>query len=129
MKILVPKPLVSGNLEILALTMKDAAEFRKHSEDALHVLYRSAATAGDDFGFEAEFDSGVLSIDFGKPNSRLVVSPHLATHQIWISAARQLQKLRWDVVENTFVLDATGETLKDLLEQAISRQVGEDVSL
>jgi iron donor protein CyaY len=129
MKILVPKPLVSGNLEILALTMKDAAEFRKHSEDALHTLYRSAATTGDDFGFEADFDSGVLTIDFGKPNSRIVVSPHPATHQIWLSAAQQVQKLRWDVVENAFVLDLTGETLKELLEQAISRQVGEYVSL
>ncbi len=109
--------------------MKDAAEFRKHSEDALHILYHSAATVGDDFGFEAEFDSGVLTIDFGKTNSRIVISPHAANHQIWLSAVQQVQKLRWDVVENAFVLDATGETLKELLEQAISRQIGEYVSL
>jgi iron donor protein CyaY len=109
--------------------MKDHAEFRERAEHAVHVLYRALSTAGDDFGFEADLDSGVLTVKFGKPNTRVVVSPHLATHQVWLSVAKKVYKLGWDVVENAFVLDETGETLKELLEQAISRQSGEDVSL
>ena len=69
------------------------------------------------------------SVDFGKPNSRIIVSLHMAAHQVWLSAATTVHKLRWDVVENDFILDKTDQTLKELLEQTISRQVGEDVSL
>lgn len=109
--------------------MKDHAEFRERAEHAVNVFYRALATVGDDFGFEADLDSGVLTVKFGKPNTRVVVSPHLATHQVWLSAAKKVYKLGWDIVENAFVLDETGETLKELLEQVISRQAGEDVSL
>lgn len=109
--------------------MKNDAEFSKLAEHAVGVLYRSLATAADDFGFEADLDSGVLTVDFGEPKSRIVIRPHAATHQVWLSAARSVYKLSWDVVENDFVLEKTDETLRELLEQAISRQVGEDVSL
>jgi iron donor protein CyaY len=109
--------------------MKDDAEFRKQAGRAVDVLYHALSTAADDFGFEAELDSGVLTVDFGNPKRRITISPHLASHQIWLSAATSVYKLRWDVVEHDFILDKTEETLKELLEQAISRQVGEDVSL
>jgi iron donor protein CyaY len=114
---------------MLPVIMKDDAEFRKQAGRAVGVLYRALSTAADDFGFEADLDSGVLKVDFGNPKSRITISPHLASHQIWLSAATNVYKLRWDVVENDFILDKTDETLKELLEQAISRQVGEDVSL
>ena len=83
----------------------------------------------DDFGFDVEFDSGVLTVDFGKPDSRIMVRPNMATHQVWLSAATTVYKLRWDVVENDFIVDKSDETLKELLAEVISRQVGEDVSL
>ena len=108
--------------------MKDDAEFRKQAGRAVGVLHRALSTAADDFGFEADLDSGVLTVDFGNPKSRIVISPHTAAHQVWLSAATTVHKLRWDVV-NDFILDKTEETLKDLLEHAISQQVGEDVSL
>ncbi len=129
MKILVPTSLVSVNLEILAVIMKDDAEFRKQAGRAVGVLYRALSTAADDFGFETDLDSGVLTVDFGKPNSRIMIRPHVATHQVWLSALTTVYKLSWDTVENDFILDKTDETLKELLEQALSRQVGEDVSL
>ena len=109
--------------------MKDDAEFRKQAGRAVEVLHRALSTASDDFGFEADLDSGVLTVDFGNPKNRITIRPHLASHQIWLSTATSVHKLRWDVVEHDFILDKTEETLKELLEQAISRQVDEDVSL
>ena len=109
--------------------MKDDAEFRKQAGRVLGLLHRALASAADDFGFEAELDSGVLTVDFGKPDSRIMVRPNMATHQVWLSAATTVYKLRWDVVENDFIVDKTDETLKELLAEVISRQVGEDVSL
>jgi CyaY protein len=129
MKISVPTSEFSVNLEMLAVIMKNDAEFRTQAGHAVGVLYRALATAADDFGFEADLDAGVLTVDFGGPSGRIVISPHVATHQVWLTAATTVYKLRWDVVENDFVLDKTDETLKELLEQAISRQVGEDVLL
>ena len=114
---------------MLAVIMKDDAEFRKQAGRAVGVLHRALSTAADDFGFDADLDSGVLTVDFGKPNSRIIVSLHMAAHQVWLSAATTVHKLRWDVVENDFILDKTDQTLKELLEQTISRQVGEEVSL
>jgi hypothetical protein len=38
-------------------------------------------------------------------------------------------KLDWDIVENTFVHTETGQTLKELVEQAISKHLKKDVEL
>jgi iron donor protein CyaY len=109
--------------------MKDNAEFQRHADKALSLLFRALSTAGDDFGFKVSLDPTALTIEFDKPKNRIVVRPHPAAHQIWVSTAAGSYKLAWDVVENAFVLETTGQTLKDLLEQTISGQAGEDVSL
>ena len=38
-------------------------------------------------------------------------------------------KLDWDIVENTFVHTESGQTLKELVEQAISKHLKRDVEL
>jgi hypothetical protein len=37
--------------------------------------------------------------------------------------------LNWDSVENSFVLPATGQSLTELIQEAIAKQLGEEVSL
>ena len=38
-------------------------------------------------------------------------------------------KLDWDIVENSFVHTESGDSLKTLVEKAVSKHLGEEVSL
>jgi len=37
--------------------------------------------------------------------------------------------LDWDIVENSFVHVESGQSLRELIEKAISKQLGEEVNL
>lgn len=107
----------------------DDQDFKKHSEDALQSLYKRLAAASDDGGFEVDFNAGALAIEFEDPPGKFVVSPNAPVHQIWVSALSKSYKLDWDSVEGTFVLQSTGQTLTELIQDAIAKQLGEEVSL
>ena len=107
----------------------DDQEFNKLAEQALSALNRRLAAASDEFGFEPDFNAGALSIEFEDPPAKFVVSPNSPVRQVWVSAHSKSYKLDWDSVQNAFVLPATGQTLVDLVAEAISRQVGEEVTL
>ena len=109
--------------------MMDEQEFKTRSDEALSLLYRKLASASDDYAFEADFNSGALAIEFEEPPGKFVVSPNSPVRQIWVSAHSKSYKLDWDLVQNTFVLTSTGQTLADLIEEAIGRQLGEEVNL
>src|SRR5579864_4239593 len=103
----------------------DDQDFKKHSEDALQTLYKRLAVASDDGGFEVDFNAGALAIEFEDPPGKFVVSPNAPVHQIWVSALSKSYKLDWDSVEGTFVLQSTGQTLTELIQDAIAKQLGE----
>lgn len=105
------------------------AEFKRHSDETLRNLYRALVLAADDYGFKVEFNSGAVAVEFNKPPAKFVISPHAAPRQIWVTSRAKSYKLDWDIVENTFVLEATGQNLRELMEQVIGKQVGDDVSL
>ena len=107
----------------------DDQDFKKHSEDALQSLYKRLAAASDDGGFEVDFNAGALAIEFEDPPAKFVVSPNAPVHQIWVSALSKSYKLDWDSVESAFVLQSTGQTLTELIQDAITKQLGEEVSL
>ena len=107
----------------------DDQEFKKLADDALHSLYKKLAAASDDAEFEADFNAGALAIEFEQPPGKFVISPNSPVRQIWVSAHSKSYKLDWDNVENAFVLSGTGQTLTELIEEAISKQLGEEVSL
>jgi hypothetical protein len=46
-----------------------------------------------------------------------------------VSANNKSYKLDWDIVENAFVHPESGDSLKVLVEKAISKQMGEEVNL
>jgi iron donor protein CyaY len=116
-------------VEILAIMVKDETQFSKHASTAIHALYRSLSSVADDFSFDVDFDSGVLTLEFDKPGNKITVLPRAGASQVWISDGGKTHKLGWDIVENAFVLEPTGQTLKELLEKAIGQRVGDDVSL
>jgi iron donor protein CyaY len=109
--------------------MMDEQDFKKRADDALHALHRALVGAADDFGFDVDFNSGALGIEFEDPPAKFVVSPNTPVRQIWVSALAKSYKLDWDIVENTFVHVESGDTLKGLIEKAISKQLHEEVSL
>jgi frataxin-like iron-binding protein CyaY len=106
----------------------DDNEFRQHTQEALRALRRLLAPAGDDFGFEVNLEAGVLEIEFDAPQAPITLTLHSAQEQVWLVSGARTHKLTWDIVENSFVLEATGQTLQELLEGAISEAVGEDVT-
>ncbi|HTA69036.1 MAG TPA: iron donor protein CyaY [Bryobacteraceae bacterium] len=107
----------------------DDQEFKKQSDESLNALYKRLAAASDEAEFEVDFNSGALAIEFEDPPAKFVISPNSPVHQIWVSAQSKSYKLDWDAVESAFVLPGTGQTLTELIQDAITRQLGEEVSL
>ena len=109
--------------------MMDEQDFKKRADETLTALHRALVGAADDFGFDVDFNSGALGIEFEDPPAKFVVSPNTPVRQIWVSALAKSYKLDWDIVENTFVHTESGDTLKNLIEKVISKQLREEVSL
>ena len=109
--------------------MMDEQDFKKHADDALSSLHRKLIGAADDYGFDVDFNSGALGIEFEDPPAKFVISPNTPVRQIWVSALAKSYKLDWDVVENSFVHVESGDSLKALIERVISKQLKEEVSL
>ena len=107
----------------------DEQEFKKRADDSLNSLYKRLTAASDGADFEADFNAGALAIEFEDPPAKFVISPNAPVRQIWVSAHAKSYKLDWDLVENTFVLAGSGETLTELIQNAISKQLGEEVTL
>lgn len=104
-------------------------EFKNRADEALTGLYRRLSRASDEFEFEADFNSGALAIEFESPPGKFVISPNAPVRQIWVSAHSKSFKLDWNGAQNAFVLANSGQTLTDLVGDAISQQVGRKVSL
>ena len=107
----------------------DEQEFKKRADESLHALYKKLAAASDEAEFDVDFNSGALAIEFEDPPAKFVISPNAPVSQIWVSAHSKSYKLDWDSVESEFVLPGTGQTLTELIQDAVTRQLGEEVSL
>jgi iron donor protein CyaY len=103
--------------------------FRNRADAALADLYRRLTHASEKLGFEADFNSGAMSIEFEDPPGKFVVSPNAPVHQIWVSAHSRSFKLEWEDARAAFVLPATKQTLVEMMGEAIGQQLGESVSL
>ena len=109
--------------------MIEEHEFKKHAQDALTALQGDLVLAGDDYGFESSLRAGAITISFDRPPGKFTVVPDAGIRQIKVSLGPRGHKLDWDIVENTFVQTETGQTLKELVEQAISKHLKRDVEL
>jgi CyaY protein len=106
----------------------DDQEFKNRADQSLEALYRRLAAATDDADFEVDFN-GALAIEFEEPPAKFVISPNSPVHQIWVSAHSKSYKLDWDAAANDFVLPPSRQTLTELIQDAIAKQLGEEVSL
>lgn len=92
-------------------------------------MYRKLTQASDHSDFEADFNSGALAVEFEDPPAKFIVSPNSPVRQIWVSAHSKSFKLDWDDARGTFVLPDSGQTLAELMQSAISQQLGEEIAL
>jgi len=106
----------------------DDHEFRTRADAALDDLARRLAAAGDEHGFESDFNAGALTIEFDEPPAKFVVSTNAPVKQIWVSAHFRSFKLDWDPAKGAFVTP-NGQTLTEMISDAVSQQMGESVTL
>src|SRR3954454_9707497 len=98
--------------------MLDAQEFQRKSDEALDNLYKSLVKASDEYGFDTDF-GGALTVEFEDPPAKFVVSPNSPVKQVWLSAHMKSYKLDWDAARSEFVLPDTGQSLKQLVQEAV----------
>ena len=108
--------------------MLDEQQFKLKADAALERLYKALAEASDEHEFECDFD-GTVKLEFDDPPAKFVVSPNTPVRQIWVSAHSKSYKLDWDPAREQFVLPDSGQTLTELMEDAVARQIGEQVRL
>ena len=108
--------------------MLDEQQFKLKADAALERLFNDLAQASDDHDFECDFD-GAVKVEFEDPPAKFVVSPNAPVRQIWVSAHSKSFKLDWDAGRGEFVLTDSGQTLHELMADAISKQIGETVTL
>jgi frataxin-like iron-binding protein CyaY len=109
--------------------MIEEHEFKKHAQEALTALQGDLVLAGDDYGFQSNLHGGAITISFDRPPGKFTISPEAGARQIKLALGARGFKLDWDIVENTFVHTETGQTLKELAAQAISKHLKRDVEL
>jgi CyaY protein len=102
----------------------DEATFQRRADDTLKALFDSLVDEGDDHGFEVDLNAGTLAVEFDEPRAKFVVSPNSPVRQIWVSANVKSYKLDWSDDENTFVLGSSGQTLEELMRDAVGRHIG-----
>ena len=81
------------------------------------------------WGFLEAVYGGALAIEFEDPPAKFVVSPNSPVSQIWVSAHSKSFKLDWDETRKAFVLAGTGQSLAQLIGDAVGQQLGEKVAL
>jgi frataxin-like iron-binding protein CyaY len=109
--------------------MIDAQDFKKHADAALTLLKQALAGAADDYGFDMAAGGGAITVKAGHPPTKLVIAANPPTQQVLVSVGAKSYKLEWDIVENAFVYSDSGQTLKQIVEEALSKQLKDDVSL
>jgi CyaY protein len=106
----------------------DELEFQRRADGELEKLHRALIQAADAHGFDADFNAGALTIEFEDPPAKFVVSPNAPVRQVWVSAHVKSFKLDWSEEAQAFVL-GDGRTLKELIEECVAKQLGEEVTL
>lgn len=107
----------------------DEQLFRKRADEAMDDLNSALIDAGENHGFDVDFQSGAITVEFEEPPSKFIVSPNAPPQQIWVSALSRSFKLDWDEDTMSFVYPETGESLNTLLAKVISTHLQTDVFL
>ena len=106
--------------------MLEELDFRRKADSAVENLKKSLIAAEDDAAIEVEEQNGVLNVVFEEPPAKFVITANAPVRQIWISALSTSFKLDWSDIKKDFVLEKTGEGLKQLVARLVNQQLGEE---
>ena len=107
----------------------DEQEFKNRADRALDDLSRRLAASAEEHEFDVDFNAGTLTVEFESPPVKFVISPNSPVRQIWVSAHSKSFKLDWDAAGEMFVLAASGQSLAQLMAEAVGKQLGQEVRL
>ncbi len=107
--------------------MSDELDFKKRADAALSLLSRDLAGAADDYGFKSSYSAGTIAVYSGA--GKFTISPNAAAQQIVLALPAKTYKLDWDIVEASFVHADSGQTMRELVEQALSKALRQEVTL
>jgi iron donor protein CyaY len=107
----------------------DDLTFQRRADETLAELFQALNRAAEEYELEADMNAGALTIEFEEPKAKFVVSPNSPVRQIWVSANVKSYKLDWNEDAGAFVLPATGQSLKEMMAEAVGRHLGEEVEL
>jgi iron donor protein CyaY len=107
----------------------DEQQFKRDADRSLDSLYKRLSVAGEKAEFEADFSAGALAIEFENSATKFVISPNTPVRQIWVSAHSRSFKLDWDAAQGAFILADSGQTLTELIQEAIGQELGEPITL
>ncbi len=105
----------------------DDKEFQTQADEAIDDLYQRLVRAVEVHDFEVDFNSGALAVEFEDPPAKFIVSPNSPVKQIWVSAHSRSFKFDWDPARAAFVLG--GQTLAEMMSDAVTKQLGTSVTL
>src|ERR1041384_5768211 len=109
--------------------MSDEQDFKKRADAALSLLGRDLTGAADDYGFSCGISGGTITVDCGSAGGKIVIAPTGPAQQITVQVGAKTYKFDWDIVEAGFVHAESGQALRELIEQTLSKQLRQDVSL
>jgi frataxin-like iron-binding protein CyaY len=109
--------------------MSDQVDFKKKADTALSLLRRELSGAADDYGFQVAVSAGAISVDCGSATARFTISYNPATEQIVVQMPAKTYKMDWDIVEASFVHAESGQPLRELIEQTLSKHLREEITL
>lgn len=105
--------------------MLSEQDFQKNADAVLESLYSRLAEAASGYDFDVDMNAGALTVEFEEPRERFVVSPNSPVRQIWVSAHVQSFKFDWSPERGQFTLGSTGQTLPEMMADAIRERIPE----
>jgi frataxin-like iron-binding protein CyaY len=102
-------------------------DFKKRADGALSLLSRDLAGAADDYGFRSNFSNGTINIECA--SGKVTISANPAAEQVIVQSPGKSYKLDWDIVEASFMHTDSGRNLREVIEQALSKQLRQEVTL
>lgn len=99
--------------------------FEKVADDTLRALERAVGNEDD---FEADLQSGILTIEF-PDGTKYVVNSHRAARQIWMAAERAAWHFDYRPAEGRWVAEKSDDELWATIESVLARKLGRPVPL
>ena len=92
------------------------------------TLRKLEQALGDVGGVDVDLESGILTLEFAD-GVKYVINSHRAARQIWMAAERNAWHFDYLSADDRWKASKSGDELWSLVEQVLTRKVGEAVSL